>query len=112
MFFTGFIASDDVLYTTAARKLAETGTLWPDPAPHEARLLMIGWCALVGVCVRHDVQAIAASFVAFHQALSVLTFALGRQLRGTGVGLLAAGAHRNASRCSSCSAPRSCPTSR
>jgi 4-amino-4-deoxy-L-arabinose transferase-like glycosyltransferase len=90
LFFTGFIASDDVVYTTAARRLAETGTLWPDPAPHEARLLMIGWCALVGVLVRQDVQAIAASFVFFHQFLNVLTFALARQLRGPAAGLVAA----------------------
>jgi 4-amino-4-deoxy-L-arabinose transferase-like glycosyltransferase len=90
LFFTGFIASDDVVYTTAARRLAETGTLWPDPAPHEARLLMIGWCALVGVLVRQDVQAIAASFVFFHQLLNVLTFALARQLRGPPAGLMAA----------------------
>jgi hypothetical protein len=90
VFFTGFIASDDVLYTTAARKLAETGSLWPDPAPHEARLLMIGWCALWGLCFRHDVQAVAASFVFFHQALTVLTFVLARPLQGLGGAFLAA----------------------
>jgi hypothetical protein len=90
LFFTGFIASDDVLYTTAARRMAETGTLWPDPAAHEARLLMIGWCALVGVWVRHDVQAVAASFIFFHQLLNLLTFALARPLAGTAAGLLAA----------------------
>ena len=90
VFFTGFIASDDVLYTTAARELAETGRLWPGPAPHEARLLMIGWCALLGLCFRHDVQAIAASFVFFHQALTVLTFVLARPLQGTGGALLTA----------------------
>jgi hypothetical protein len=54
VFFTGFIASDDVLYVTAARKLAETGTLWPDLAAHEVRLMMIGWCALVGLGVRGE----------------------------------------------------------
>jgi hypothetical protein len=90
VFFTGFIASDDVLYMTAARRLAETGRLWPDPAAHEARLLMIGWCALLGLCFRHDVQAVAASFVFFHQALTVLTFVLARPLQGLGGALLAA----------------------
>ena len=48
VFFTGFLASDDILYTTAARRLMESGRLWPDAAAHEARLLMIGWCALAG----------------------------------------------------------------
>ncbi len=91
LFFTGFIASDDVLYMTAARTLAQTGSLWPDPAAHEARLLMIGWCALVGGWVKDDVQAVAASFVLFHQLLNVLTFALARRLGGAAVGLLAAG---------------------
>jgi 4-amino-4-deoxy-L-arabinose transferase-like glycosyltransferase len=90
LFFTGFIASDDILYTTAARRLAETGALWPDLAPHEARLLMIGWCALVGWLVGQDVQAIAASFVVFHQTVNLLTFCLGRQLGGARVGVLAA----------------------
>jgi hypothetical protein len=90
LFFTGFIASDDILYTTAARKLAETGMLWPDPGAHEARLLMIGWCAFAGFWVEHDVQAVAASFIFFHQALNVLTFALGRHVLGPRVGLLAA----------------------
>jgi hypothetical protein len=90
LFFTGFIASDDVLYLTAARKLAETGTLWPHPASHETRLLMIGWCALVGTLVRHDVQAIAASFVLFHQALNALTYLVGRQLLPYPAAVLAA----------------------
>jgi hypothetical protein len=90
VFFTGFIASDDVVYTTAAWRLAETAALWPDLASHEARLLMIGWCALVGVLVGQDVQAIAASFVVFHQAVNLLTFQLGRQLGGARVGVLAA----------------------
>lgn len=90
VFFTGFIASDDVVYTTAARRLAETGSLWPGLAAHEARLLMIGWCALVGSLTGQDVQAIAASFVVFHQTVNLLTFWLGRQLRGAGVGILAA----------------------
>ena len=90
VFFTGFIASDDVLYTTAARQLAETGTLWPDLAAHEVRLLMIGWCALAGLWVRHDVQAVAASFIVFHQALTLLTFVLARQVQGLGAALLAA----------------------
>ena len=90
VFFTGFIASDDVLYVTAARKLAETGTLWPDLAAHEVRLLVIGWCAFAGLWVRHDVQAVAASFVFFHQALTVLTFVLARQVQGLGAALLAA----------------------
>jgi hypothetical protein len=90
LFFTGFIASDDVLYTTAARRLAETGSLWPGLAAHEARLLMIGWCALVGALTGQDVQAIAASFVVFHQMVNVLTFWLGRQLRRAAVGVLAA----------------------
>jgi 4-amino-4-deoxy-L-arabinose transferase-like glycosyltransferase len=90
VFFTGFIASDDVLYVTAARQLVETGTLWPDLAAHEVRLLVIGWCALAGFWVRHDVQTIAASFVLFHQALTVLTFVLARQVQGLGAALLAA----------------------
>lgn len=90
LFFTGFIASDDVLYTAAARKLAETGRLWPDLAAHEARLFMIGWCALMRRWFREDVQAVAASFVFFHQALNVLTFALARPVQGLGGALLAA----------------------
>jgi len=32
VFFTGFLASDDILYTTAARRLVESGGLWPDAA--------------------------------------------------------------------------------
>jgi 4-amino-4-deoxy-L-arabinose transferase-like glycosyltransferase len=89
-FFTGFIASDDVIYSTAARRLAETGGLWPQPASHEVRLAMLGWCALVGALVGHDVQALAASFVVFHQLSSLLSFFLARELRGVGAGLLAA----------------------
>jgi len=69
VFFTGFLASDDVLYTTAARRLVESGRLWPDAAAHEARLLMIGWCALAASFFREDVQAVAASFVVFHEFL-------------------------------------------
>jgi hypothetical protein len=90
VFFTGFLASDDVLYLTAARELTQAGRLWPDPAPHEARLLMIGWCALAGLGLRHDAQAVAASFVAFHQALTALTFLLARPLLGAGRALVAA----------------------
>ena len=90
VFFTGFLASDDILYTTAARRLVESGRLWPDAAAHEARLLMIGWCALAASFFREDVQAVAASFVVFHQVLIVLTFLLARPLAGAAGGLLAA----------------------
>lgn len=90
VFFTGFLASDDVLYLTAARQVLETGRMWPEPPSHEARLFLIGWCALALTALGANVQGVAASFVLFHQILNVLTFLLGARLSGRTAGLVAA----------------------
>jgi hypothetical protein len=90
LFFTGFVASDDIMYFSGSVKLLRTGRLWDLPQPGEVRLFMLAWGAVAAWLARYDVQLVAASFIVFHQLLNVFVYRLAARLFGVAAGLVAA----------------------
>lgn len=90
IFFTGYYACDDMVYLRAATSLLETGRIADTSDIGSLRLVMVGWCWLVARLISPNVQLIAASFVAFHLALVVLTYRLASRVYEVRTGLTAA----------------------
>jgi hypothetical protein len=90
VFFNGYFASDDHSYFTAAHDILHTGGYHVAPGLGASRLTLVGWLTLVGLVLPDRVQWAAASFIAWHQLLVVLTYLLGRSSFDSRVGLLAA----------------------
>lgn len=89
-FFTGFYASDDVEYLSAALRVRSEGRLGPQPGLGSTRLTVVGWNMLVASIFGFRIPLIAGSYVVFHQAINFLVCILGRRMFDVRVGLLAA----------------------
>lgn len=88
IFFTGFFASDDIVYYFGGIKLLE-GRLGPSIDLGETRLTMLAWNALAVAILGPHVQRVAASYILLHQLANVATFALGKRLFGPRAALVA-----------------------
>lgn len=92
-FFTGFYSSDDIEYFSSARQWWLHGRYAEDTALDfvaAQRMVMVGWLRLmIGVLGPHP-QSLAATFVVFHLALILLTYALSKRIFDWKVGLVAA----------------------
>ncbi len=89
-FFNGYFASDDYSYYHAAQAIRTTGGYRTTPGLGSSRLTMVGWLIAVGCVLPDSVQLAAASMIAWHAALIVLTWAVARRLFDARVALLSA----------------------
>lgn len=90
LFYTGHFASDDRSYLQAAWRILNQANYSSDPGIAFMRLTLVAWNALVAALVGWNVALISGSYILFHQACVVLTYALGAQYFNRGIGLLAA----------------------
>lgn len=86
-FFTGFYGSDDISYFGYAINLLRDGGFTVTPS--NGRLTVLGWNTLVILLAGWNGQAVAASYVLFHQLLNLSTYVLARRLFGDRVALVA-----------------------
>ncbi|HWL92750.1 MAG TPA: hypothetical protein VNT79_04380 [Phycisphaerae bacterium] len=88
--FTGFYASDDRKYFSAAAMLAETWRLPEEPPFGATRLTLLTWNLAFGLLSRFNMQLVCASYVGVHLILVLLTYALAKKAHGVLAGLIAA----------------------
>ena len=88
-FFTGFFSSDDQTYYSTALRYVQEGT-FTSLNVGSMRLPMVGWIMLVILICGPHVQAVALSYILFHQLLNVLGYFIVKRLYDARAGLLTA----------------------
>lgn len=90
VFATGYVCSDDYGYFKDAESLVATGWAQRAPGLGGIRLTMTGWNAAIIALLGAKFSIVAISFIALHQALNAITYAVGRFLWSDAAGLIAA----------------------
>lgn len=89
-FFTGYHGLDSLEYLSGAHHILRTGVLPEVVALGHERMALVGWNVLIGWLVGWNAQLVAASYIVFHQALTLCTFLFARHWFNWKAGLLAA----------------------
>lgn len=90
LYYTGYYASDDIEYLTAAHEILHSGSLPAQPSLGQIRLSPVLYCVAVAALVGFRTPLIAAAFVLFHLLLVLQTWQLGKRWHDAAAGWLAA----------------------